>query len=105
MSVKRAKEKMQEYRDALQQVECHVKWLTSKPMAEMLKNMTDYERAKYKTVLAYAVATTHLCYLRTKGESLENHPNMKHLERLKSFFMKIDRYTDQPVVKRQLNDE
>ena len=105
MSSKKAKEKMQDYHDALQQVECHVKWLTRKPMQEMMKDMSDYERAQYKTVLAYAVGTMQLCYLRSKGDSLENHPNMKHLERVKSFFWRIDRYVDQPVVKREVVDE
>ena len=99
MAAKKAKEKMQEYHDALQQVECHVKWLTRKPMQDMLKDMTDYERAKYKTLLAYAVATTQLCYLRSKGENVENHPNRKHMERIKAFFMKIDSYLDQPLAK------
>ena len=106
MAAKKAKEKMQDYHDALQQVECHVKWLTRKSMPDMIKDMSDYEQAKYKTVLAYAVATTQLCYLRTKGENLENHPNMKHLERLKAFFMRIDRYVDQQqVVKKEVVDD
>ena len=101
MAAKLAKEKMQEYQDALQQVESHVKWLTRKPMEEMMKGMSDYEKAKYKTVLAYAVATAQLCYLRTKGENLEEHPNMKHLERVKAFFMDIDRYIDEQGAERK----
>lgn len=97
----RAKEKMANYQSALQEVESHIKCLTSMPMTEMMENMSEFERAKYKTVLAYAVATTQLCYLKTKGENVENHRNLKHLERLKGFFTKIENYVE-PGAKKEV---
>jgi hypothetical protein len=81
-------------RAALDIVEAHLKFLTQKPLDETLAGLTDFERAKYKTVLAYALTTLQLCYLRSKGESIENHPNLRHLERIRTVFTKIDKYID-----------
>jgi hypothetical protein len=78
----------------LDTVEAHLRLLTQRPLEETLSGLTDFERAKYKTVLAYALTTLQLCYLRSKGENIENHINMKHLERIKIFFTKIDKHID-----------
>jgi hypothetical protein len=78
----------------LDTVEAHLRLLTQRPLEETLAGLTDFERAKYKTVLAYALTTLQLCYLRSKGEEIENHLNMRHLERIKVFFTKIDRHID-----------
>jgi hypothetical protein len=88
---------LDQYQETLDVVEGHIKFLTQKPFEETLAAMSDFERAKFKTVLAYAVTTLQLCYLRSKGESIENHPNLRHLERIKAFFAKIDRFVDLSV--------
>jgi hypothetical protein len=88
---------LDQYQETLDVVEGHLKFLTQKPLEETLAGMTDFERAKFKTVLAYAVTTLQLCYLRSKGESIENHPNVRHLDRIRGFFTKVDRYVDLSV--------
>ena len=87
---------IEQYQKLLDVVEAHLNQLTQVPLEERLKTLSDIERAKYKTVLAYAITTLQLCYLRTRGESVEGHTNMRHLERIKNFFVKIDRYVDLP---------
>lgn len=84
----------QEIQQAIDAVEAHLRILTQKPKEEMLSELTDFEVAQYRTTLAYAVTTLQLCYLKSKGEDVENHPNMRHLERLKIFFPKMARYID-----------
>jgi hypothetical protein len=85
---------MDQCQDALDLVESHLKFLTQKPLEEVLAGMTDFERVKLKTVLDYAVTTLQLCYLRSKGESIEGHPNLLRLEQIKSFFTQIDKCLD-----------
>jgi hypothetical protein len=87
-------ETLDQYQEALDVVDAHLKFLTQRSLEETLAEMTDFERAKFRTVLAYAVTTLQLCYLRSKGESIENHPNLRYLERIKAFFTKVDRYVD-----------
>jgi hypothetical protein len=82
------------YQDALDIVEAHLRLLTQKPLEETVTGLTDFERAKFKTTLEYAVATLQLCYLRTKGEDIEAHSNLKRLERLKAYFAKLDKFVD-----------
>ena len=78
-------------------VEAHLSQLTQTPLEEKIANLSDVERAKFKTVLAYAMTTLSLCYLRSKGESVEGHTNMRHLDRLKHLFVKLDKYVDLSV--------
>jgi hypothetical protein len=82
------------YQEALDIAEAHIKLLSQKPLEEALSELSDFEQAKYRTTLAYAVGTLQLCYLRTKGESIEGHPNMRGLERLRTYFYKLDRFVD-----------
>jgi hypothetical protein len=89
-----AAESLDQYQEALDTVEAHLRFMTQRPLAETLTGLTDFERAKLKTVLAYAITTLQLCYLRSKGESIRDHKNMRHLERLKAFFTRIDRHID-----------
>ena len=88
---------IEHYQKLLNVVEAHLSQLTQTPLEEKLRTLTDFEKAKYKTVLAYAMTTLSLCYLRSKGESVEGHPNMRHLDRLKNFFVKLDKYIDLSV--------
>jgi hypothetical protein len=85
---------LNQYQEVLNLLEGRLRFLTQNLLEETLDGMTDFERAKLKTVLAYTVTALQLCYLRSKGESTENHPNMRHLERIKLFFTKIDKYLD-----------
>ena len=85
---------LEEYYQLLNVVEAHLNQLTKEPLQKRLSTLTDIEKAKYKTLLSYAITTLQLCYLRTKGESVENHRNKKHNDRLKNYFIKLDRYID-----------
>ncbi|KAK8885690.1 hypothetical protein M9Y10_041142 [Tritrichomonas musculus] len=85
---------LEQYQKLLDVVEAHMVQLTQVPLEERLKTLSDIERAEYKTVLAYAITTLQLCYLRTKGDNVEGHTNMRHLERIRNFFTKIYRYAD-----------
>ena len=83
-----------DYENCLDTVESFLKVITSKPIEEVMSGLTDFEKSKLKTALAYAITTLQLCYLKTKGEQIEDHHNMKYLTSLKQFFSKMDRYMD-----------
>lgn len=84
------------YRKALEIVEAHLNVIMSRPLNETLSELSEFEQAKLKTTLSYAVTTLSLCYLKTKGGNPLEHQNMQHLQRLKSFFAKIDKFIDIP---------
>lgn len=84
------------YKKALEIVEAHLNVIMSRPLNETLDELSEFEQAKLKTTLSYAVTTLSLCYLKSKGTDPSEHQNMQHLQRLKSFFTKIDKYVDMP---------
>jgi hypothetical protein len=86
---------LERYHDALRTVEEHVVALIAMPLDENLKHLDDFERAKLRTILAYAISALRICHLRAKGESDIDHPCTRPLDRLKAFFMKIDRFPDE----------
>ena len=89
-------DQVQQYQDCLDVVEAHLKLLTQKPLEETLAGLTEFEKAKFKTTLAYSISTLQLCYLRTKGEDIQEHKNRAHLERLRSYFNQINKSIDIP---------
>ena len=89
-------DQVQQYQDCLDVVEAHLKLLTQKPLEETLAGLSEIERAKFKTTLAYSISTLQLCYLRTKGEDIQDHKNRAHLDRLRSYFNQINNSIDLP---------
>ena len=85
---------LKEYETALQIVEAHIKLLTARPMEETMASLTDFERLKFKTTLAYALTTLQMCYLKTKNEDIDSHHNMKYFEPLKGLYAKMDNKID-----------
>ena len=85
---------LENYQRALEVVEAHLEKFMERPLEETLNGLSEFEQAKFKTMLAYAGTTLSLCYLRSKGQSVESHANMRHLERLRAYFTKIDKYID-----------
>lgn len=90
-------DQVQQYQDCLDVVEAHLRLLMQKPLDETLAGLTEFEQAKFKTTLAYAITTLQLCYLRTKGEDISEHKNVAHLERLRSYFNQINKFIDLPA--------
>ena len=85
---------LKEYETALQIVEAHVKLLTARPIEETMSSLTDFEKLKFKTTLAYALTTLQMCYLKTKNEDIDSHHNMKYFEPLKGIYAKMDSNID-----------
>ena len=83
-----------EYENAIQIAEAHIKLITQRPLEETMASLSEFEKVKFKTTIAYALTTLQMCYLKTKNESIDDHHNMKYLEPLKTFFAKIDRFID-----------
>ena len=94
MESERKDQVLENYQRALEAVEAHLEKFMERPLEETLNGLSEFEQAKFKTMMAYAGTTLSLCYLRSKGQSVESHINMRHLERLKSYFTKIDKYID-----------
>ncbi|KAH0786945.1 Sas10/Utp3/C1D family-domain-containing protein [Histomonas meleagridis] len=94
---KERKDQLENYQIVLEEVEAHLSKLTSRPLEETFNGLSEFEQAKLKTLLAYANMTISLCYLKSKGENIEAHKNMRYLEHLKKFFTDLDGYIDLSV--------
>lgn len=92
-----ASDDLQQYQIAIKIAEAHIKLLTEKPLEETMASLTEFERLKFKTTMAYALTTLQMCYLKAKGENIESHPNKHYLEKLKTLYTKIDKYIDSPA--------
>lgn len=75
----------------LEFVESYMKQITDRPLEDWLEGKTPLQIAKMKTVFAYAIATLERCYYKTQGINPNETQNIKHLERIKTYFQKIDR--------------
>jgi hypothetical protein len=87
-------ESLERYGKALRAVEEQVVDLLARPLDETLESLTDFERAKLRIIIAYAITALQICHLRAKGESDQGHPCRRQLDRLKAFFTKVDRFAD-----------
>jgi hypothetical protein len=85
-------ESLGRYQEALRVVEEQTVAIMATPLDEILSGLTDFDRAKLTTILAYAITTLQICHLRAKGESDNDHSCRHHLDRLKGLFEKIHRF-------------
>ncbi|ORX41962.1 exosome-associated factor Rrp47/DNA strand repair C1D [Piromyces finnis] len=63
----------------------------SKSYQEQLSKLDNMNRAKFNIMMAYVIDTLLYVYLKTNGVPTKDHPIMKELDRVKKYFIKIQK--------------
>ncbi|KAG4099355.1 exosome-associated factor Rrp47/DNA strand repair C1D [Neocallimastix lanati (nom. inval.)] len=63
----------------------------SKSYQEQLSKLDNMKKAKFNIMMAYVIDTLLFVYLKTNGVATKDHPIMKELERVKKYFIKLQK--------------